>query len=1074
MFSPFAPMGRSGRNVRVPGTNPGAQSLETPNGNSNRDFVATRRNIGRYCLLRSLHTDELVEFYEAYDPVLTRKVAIKVRHAAQPRPSDNAGQSTHTKLLEEAKSLAKLSHQNIVAVYDVGVERNGNIFMAMEFLSGSSLATHMVNHHRDWRVRLNWLLAAGAGLAFAHRSGILHRRISPDAIFICDDGSVRIRGFGFFDEDRRNLPQEAQGSATLHESDPLCGDSYLAPEVLSGQKPDPITEVYSFGATLLAALSLVPQAHRLTLSRGSGVHSRKWSQPIPMWLRQIVASTLHEDRDLRPQGIDDVLDSIHRGLLAERTKTRSTRFIAALALPVAMALSWSQWHTFEESVDSACTDPAPFIESTINPLKLADARRGFVATNLTLAHEVWAKAESSLHQWRDHWMNARANLCTAARNERGETALAELDRVQAHACLDEMKREVATLLQIWARPRIQQVLDATSVLDSLSDPRSCANLDQLRQRSPLPSDPEKRMWVLAQRSKLSEIRMRVESADYDGAQAILRSELPIVAERNDLELLAQFAFTLGEIQMLQGESLPANDDFPTRSLLLAIAANHSLPAIRAENRLWFNFAHASDDDEMNEEYRRSVAAKLIRGGQPIYGVSGYERSLAIIAAKKGDYREARRVLSTTQARLIGHTQRLELLRGRILGDLAENERYDRFLDDAVFHAQASGDIFKRLLPEGHPRRITSHAYLCETLIEKGAFHEALAQAYQGESECERAGSDHGECRRFKETIGDIHFQLGRYHDSISALEPERRERLTWPMPADQNARLLTYAIARTLAARGEVDTAVAIIGGEVQGLTNRELTFIPSAMEMIWMPFDFAIDRGDFDQARAMLDQLSDTSLLKPVAQELFGMRVEHARARLLLLKGETQAALHHLENLAHLGIASSFEPTFLSAIHFDLARAYLALGNFDRAKHWVDSARNLHFQMGAADTPAQARYDGFLAEIALAERRYFDALHELDHGLRVLDPVQVLDNVRAPLLFLAAQVWAQIDSSGEVQDHARALAQQAKTLFEQGPQASKHSVKSVEIWLKCIQRASNHGSTHSRNVDIAKCRSRE
>ncbi|MBA3548179.1 MAG: serine/threonine protein kinase [Nannocystis sp.] len=129
--------------------------------------------IGPYQVLKLLGEGGMGVVYAAYDDKLERKVALKlIRGAALRRPEGRA------RTLREARALARVSHPNVVHVYQVG-EVDDEIYVAMEFLTGPTLRAWLAAKPRTWREALAVFRQAGEGLAAAHRQGVIHRDFKP-------------------------------------------------------------------------------------------------------------------------------------------------------------------------------------------------------------------------------------------------------------------------------------------------------------------------------------------------------------------------------------------------------------------------------------------------------------------------------------------------------------------------------------------------------------------------------------------------------------------------------------------------------------------------------------------------------------------------------------------------------------------------------------------------------------------------------------------------------------------------------------------------------------------------------
>src|SRR5688572_2245512 len=126
----------------------------------------------------------------AYDPRLQREVALKVL------PLHRETDESRARMIREARAMAQLNHPNVVAVYDVEEDDEGGVVVAMEYVAGVTLRTWLSERARDWREIVDAFVAAGTGLAVAHREGLLHRDFKLDNVLVGLDARVRVTDFG--------------------------------------------------------------------------------------------------------------------------------------------------------------------------------------------------------------------------------------------------------------------------------------------------------------------------------------------------------------------------------------------------------------------------------------------------------------------------------------------------------------------------------------------------------------------------------------------------------------------------------------------------------------------------------------------------------------------------------------------------------------------------------------------------------------------------------------------------------------------------------------------------------------
>ncbi|MBI4704291.1 MAG: serine/threonine protein kinase [Deltaproteobacteria bacterium] len=146
--------------------------------------------LGRYLVIDPLGAGGMGVVVAAYDPELDRKIALKlIREDALQGPG---AAMARARLQREAQAMARLSHPNVVAVFDVG-DIDGQLFVAMEYVE-QTLERWL--RARPWSEVLDGFLQAGRGLGAAHEAGLVHRDFKPANVLVGRDGRVRVTDFG--------------------------------------------------------------------------------------------------------------------------------------------------------------------------------------------------------------------------------------------------------------------------------------------------------------------------------------------------------------------------------------------------------------------------------------------------------------------------------------------------------------------------------------------------------------------------------------------------------------------------------------------------------------------------------------------------------------------------------------------------------------------------------------------------------------------------------------------------------------------------------------------------------------
>ncbi|MBL8955281.1 MAG: serine/threonine protein kinase [Myxococcaceae bacterium] len=284
--------------------------------------------VGPYELRGELGRGGMGVVYEGYDPVIGKRVAVKVL-----RP-DNTRPNAADELLAEAKLVNAVEHRGVVQLFAGGKTDDGGAWLAMEYLSGVTLDAHLDRHQAvPLQDALQILDEVVAALGAAHQAAVIHRDLKPSNIFLVvqPDGStyVKLLDFGLAKASSFSDGKAAQTSATHVRGTP----HYMAPEQIRGHRLGPTTDLYAVGVVAYELLTGQLPFGRPTVAELLDAHlsatPRAPSELVPGLppdVDRLVLGLLEKDESRRPQTAEDVRAQI-KFIRAEKQFAASTRLV---------------------------------------------------------------------------------------------------------------------------------------------------------------------------------------------------------------------------------------------------------------------------------------------------------------------------------------------------------------------------------------------------------------------------------------------------------------------------------------------------------------------------------------------------------------------------------------------------------------------------------------------------------------------------------------------------------------------------------------------------------------------------
>ncbi|WP_181429207.1 Stk1 family PASTA domain-containing Ser/Thr kinase [Curtobacterium sp. MCSS17_008] len=332
----------------------------------------------RYRVRSRIARGGMATVYLATDVRLERRVAIKIMHG---HLADD--QAFRERFIQEARSAARLSHPNLVGVYDQGAE-DDTAYIVMEYIPGITLRDLLQEHRALTPEQATDILRAVlAGLASAHRAGIVHRDLKPENVLLADDGRIKLGDFGLA---RATTANTATGAALLGTI------AYLSPELVTRGAADSRSDIYALGIMLYEMLTgeqpykgdqpmqIAYQHANDTVPLPSAVEPG-----VPPELDDLVAWATARDPEDRPRDAREMLDHVsgHQQRATGQYRTAVLRPENATAILPAGGSSSS---AVESTDASGPADATRVIASSTGGAPAAPARRGAPGPRRTGAH----------------------------------------------------------------------------------------------------------------------------------------------------------------------------------------------------------------------------------------------------------------------------------------------------------------------------------------------------------------------------------------------------------------------------------------------------------------------------------------------------------------------------------------------------------------------------------------------------------------------------------------------------------------------------------------------------------------
>ncbi len=367
------------------------------------DHDRPRPSLGRFALIDKIGEGGMGSVYAAFDRQLDRKVAIKVL-----REEVATDDKTRARMLREAQAMARLSHPNVIPVFEVG-EYAAQIYVAMEHVDGPTLFAWQTQAG-SWREIVDMYIRAGHGLCAAHRSGLIHRDFKAQNVLVGGDGRPRVIDFGLArlgggpPTTPGHNPEASTDSNLILDAEAtyagaLVGTpAYMAPEQILGEDVGPAGDQFAFCAALYEALyGKFPFVRTNMMSLLDSIEQQPAAvpvdSPVPAAIHAALVRGLAREPHARFATLDQLLAVLSHDPSQDPATGWRTRFALALAILLVLLITWPMVDKVAGDVEQAnARDSLMVVLITAIPLLgfFWLSRRAIAKSELTTRLVGWA------------------------------------------------------------------------------------------------------------------------------------------------------------------------------------------------------------------------------------------------------------------------------------------------------------------------------------------------------------------------------------------------------------------------------------------------------------------------------------------------------------------------------------------------------------------------------------------------------------------------------------------------------------------------------------------------------------
>ena len=810
-------------------------------------------SIGRYVVLEELGKGGMGAVYAAYDPELDRRVAVKLLGT---RISTNG----RKRFEREARALARLSHPNVVQVYDAGAHE-GQVFAAMELVEGQTLKDWCKSEPTpSWRQVLRCYLDAARGLAAAHEKGLIHRDVRPANLLIGEDGRVRVADFGLAmafqygapGDDSKDNPTPDDGQQSLDSapavslslssssSVPSSGSSHLevrleerftqtgtlvgtlpfmAPEQHLGTNVGPAADQYSLCVSLYQGLYgqlpfPIPKRKQNAIHWLAKKQLAEFVAPadteVPAWLHGVLCRGMSPEPESRYPSVQALIAALEDDpTQRRRARVRMAAFASICAIAVA-ALSVLGWIQLGNDRSAVCRGLDRELAELWNDEVKGEIRTAFASSGLPYAADTAARVLGRLDGYARSWHSMRTETCEATRVDQKQPENVMYLRL---ACLDRRRDQLLALAQLLATRADRDVVNrAVSATQGLLPIEYCGDIEALEAAVPPAEDPRVRARVHALQPRVDRLAVLYDAGKY--REGVQRGQ-DLLIEMADLDyapIRAQTVFALASMKQAVGDYDGAEAMFRD-AIQMAARARDDVLAAKAWAELVWQIAWLQDRAQEGMVLVEVLNSSAQRADDDLARAMSLN-SVAFVLLKLAKHRESRATFEDSLAireKVTGPDHPLVAMSLNNLGLVhSRMGEYQAALD----YYRRSLAITEKAVGPDHPGVATRLNNIGLTLTRMGEYEQARAIHQRALAIREKAlDPGHPYLVLSNHSLANVFLYMGDYEQARATYQRAMAMNEEKSLSARPYSMFVRNGLGRTLVRTNDLDAAEPLIRG---------------------------------------------------------------------------------------------------------------------------------------------------------------------------------------------------------------------------------------------------------------------